>query len=295
MSASATSRTGQLLRRFELPTSATREQLRVAYFEKAKNLHPDIAGKSSEAAFRRIKEEYEEAMRLLREAEDFKRSSPRQSRSSSSRASHGKSAEEAHWEAWQASSRRRENMQQSWQQQQQRQQNWQQTSSQAGKHEEQTPAKRIRNVLLVSGSVFGAAALLTSWSTTRHVAPAVPMPSPSFARPATTVASGNDVPEADEIPVDSLLPRSNSQRLERKVSDYYQKRITKSTVRVRDSDTYESPSAPLRSRHSSGSKTQVKATPSSATIPAENAEPRGDTPSRGGSNAPLGADSPAQG
>jgi len=275
MSTAAATRAGQLLRRFELPASATREQLRVAYFEKAKNLHPDIAGKSSEAAFRRIKEEYEEAMRLLREAENSKRSAPRQSATGPSRAS--KSAEQAYWEAWQATRHRRENWQQSYRPHQQA---WHQTANQAGQQqEEQTPAKRIRNVLLVSGSVVGAAILLTNWSGRRKVPPPMPLPAAAFARPASTVASDSEVSEPNDLPVDSIIARTSSQRPERRVSDYYQSRTTKSTVRVRSSDTYESPSAPLKSRQASGGLPQaLKPTLTASAIPAEKTGPEGDQP-----------------
>mmetsp|Transcript_157650 Transcript_157650/g.278252 ORF Transcript_157650/g.278252 Transcript_157650/m.278252 type:complete len:210 (+) Transcript_157650:163-792(+) len=59
-------RVTQLLKRFELPPTATQAQLRAAYYKKAKVLHPDIAGPGSAEEFRKIKKEYEEAMKLLR-------------------------------------------------------------------------------------------------------------------------------------------------------------------------------------------------------------------------------------
>mmetsp|Transcript_13450 Transcript_13450/g.31626 ORF Transcript_13450/g.31626 Transcript_13450/m.31626 type:complete len:292 (+) Transcript_13450:76-951(+) len=283
---SASSRVGQLLRRFQLHPSATREQLRAAYYDKAKTLHPDVAGKSSEAAFKRIKEEYEEAMKLLREVEqEQKNRAAGRSGPSSSQARY--TDQQMQYEAWRAYERAR------------RQQQWQQAAhaAQASQPEDQTAAQRIRNILLVSGSVLGAVMLLSRFGSGQRtaLAPGPQFTQQNFARSGATVASDlapSDGDEEDgELPVESLLARTESQRLERKVSDYYQRRTTKSTVRVRESDTYEPPTAPLRSRGTEAKQQQPgKASSGSSVGPSptqSNESPRDASEAGSGPTAPT--------
>eukprot|EP00931_Biecheleriopsis_adriatica_P005019 TRINITY_DN106592_c0_g1_i1.p1 TRINITY_DN106592_c0_g1~~TRINITY_DN106592_c0_g1_i1.p1 ORF type:complete len:207 (-),score=41.23 TRINITY_DN106592_c0_g1_i1:14-634(-) len=61
-------RLSELLRRFKLPPAATQAELRRAYYKRAKLLHPDIAGEASEADFKRLREDYDEATKLLVQA-----------------------------------------------------------------------------------------------------------------------------------------------------------------------------------------------------------------------------------
>ena len=61
-------RLAELLRRFKLPPSASQAELRRSYYKRAKLLHPDIAGEASEADFKRLREDYDEASQLLQQA-----------------------------------------------------------------------------------------------------------------------------------------------------------------------------------------------------------------------------------
>lgn len=56
------------MKRFKLPPSASQAELRRAYYKRAKLLHPDIAGEASEADFKRLREDYDEATELLQQA-----------------------------------------------------------------------------------------------------------------------------------------------------------------------------------------------------------------------------------
>ncbi|CAJ1374231.1 unnamed protein product [Effrenium voratum] len=57
----------QLLRQLDLPTNASKAQIRAAYLRKVKVLHPDVAGKSAEESFCQLKEEYEHAMEEMKQ------------------------------------------------------------------------------------------------------------------------------------------------------------------------------------------------------------------------------------
>ncbi|CAE7575975.1 unnamed protein product [Symbiodinium natans] len=48
-----------------LNSGATQAELRSAYYKRAKLLHPDIAGEASHADFRRLREDYDEATKLM--------------------------------------------------------------------------------------------------------------------------------------------------------------------------------------------------------------------------------------
>ncbi|CAJ1327144.1 unnamed protein product [Effrenium voratum] len=58
-------RLAELLRRFKLPPATSQADLRRAYYKRAKLLHPDIAGEASEADFKRLRQDYEEASTLM--------------------------------------------------------------------------------------------------------------------------------------------------------------------------------------------------------------------------------------
>lgn len=66
------SRLAELLHRFKLPSSASQAELRRAYYKRAKLLHPDIAGEASESDFKRLRQDYDEAKRLLDEGKSGK-------------------------------------------------------------------------------------------------------------------------------------------------------------------------------------------------------------------------------
>lgn len=74
----------ELLRRFQLPSGASSAELRRAYYRRAKRLHPDLGG--SAEAFRRLREDYEEATRLFETSEEGQgeETSERQGRQSTS-------------------------------------------------------------------------------------------------------------------------------------------------------------------------------------------------------------------
>mmetsp|Transcript_108649 Transcript_108649/g.307255 ORF Transcript_108649/g.307255 Transcript_108649/m.307255 type:complete len:200 (-) Transcript_108649:95-694(-) len=58
-------RLAELLHHFRLPPHATQAELRKVYYQRAKLLHPDIAGQAKAAEFRRLKETYEEALKVM--------------------------------------------------------------------------------------------------------------------------------------------------------------------------------------------------------------------------------------
>lgn len=55
----------QLLRYFRLPPSATAADLRQAYLQRVKQVHPDVAGGSSQEAFTELQQKFDEALDLL--------------------------------------------------------------------------------------------------------------------------------------------------------------------------------------------------------------------------------------
>mmetsp|Transcript_45641 Transcript_45641/g.82405 ORF Transcript_45641/g.82405 Transcript_45641/m.82405 type:complete len:213 (+) Transcript_45641:216-854(+) len=69
-------RLAELLKHFKLPPSATQGELRRAYYGRAKLLHPDIAGEASAGDFKRLRQDYDEAGKLLTQAKTGFRSSP---------------------------------------------------------------------------------------------------------------------------------------------------------------------------------------------------------------------------
>lgn len=56
----------QLLRRFDLPSTANEQDLKRAYFQAAKLLHPDVTKRQSSTSFVELSAAYEEARALLR-------------------------------------------------------------------------------------------------------------------------------------------------------------------------------------------------------------------------------------
>jgi len=65
-SMASSARLTEILRRLRLPPQATQAELRKVYYRRAKQLHPDIAGEAAADEFRRLKNDYEEALRLMR-------------------------------------------------------------------------------------------------------------------------------------------------------------------------------------------------------------------------------------
>lgn len=54
-----------LLRFFKLPSTATTVDLRQAYLQRVKQVHPDVAGKSSQDEFHELQQKFDEALKLL--------------------------------------------------------------------------------------------------------------------------------------------------------------------------------------------------------------------------------------
>lgn len=94
------SRFAKLLKKsFNLPTTATQAELRKAYYKKAKLLHPDIAGPGSEADFKKLQEDYDEARRLMESGgyEDRSRAGAEQAQEDWPGGGAWQRPREAHW------------------------------------------------------------------------------------------------------------------------------------------------------------------------------------------------------
>lgn len=210
------SRIGALFRRFQLPPQATKADLKAAYLRQAKQLHPDVAGKSSEQQFRQLKEEYDEAMELLRKGPDvartFERKYPTEARAPPR-------WQDSHFHAgadWRSAQRPR----------------------QAAPAQPQTSAQRVRNMLFVAGSVVGAAVLFASGLSTQPAAPRQRQPEMSPGAAADALAAGGAA---------HAVERKDSAK--REVSSYYKSRSKKSTVRVHSgNNVYEGEVDSLKSR-----------------------------------------------
>mmetsp|Transcript_55372 Transcript_55372/g.160482 ORF Transcript_55372/g.160482 Transcript_55372/m.160482 type:complete len:154 (+) Transcript_55372:72-533(+) len=62
-------RLATLLHQLRLPPTATKAQLKSAYFSQARMLHPDIAGQVSTDAFQALQRRYDEAVRIFGEVD----------------------------------------------------------------------------------------------------------------------------------------------------------------------------------------------------------------------------------
>mmetsp|Transcript_119566 Transcript_119566/g.363785 ORF Transcript_119566/g.363785 Transcript_119566/m.363785 type:complete len:267 (+) Transcript_119566:3-803(+) len=262
------SRTAELLRRFQLPPQASRAELRSAYLKRAKVLHPDVAGKSSEEQFRRLKEEYEEAMRLLRSNRTTTGSAAAAGGGSRGGAAYAGSTNYSdgypyhhHWQSppysWASGA-----------------------GSTAGTAaaEPQTPAQRLRNVLLVAGGVLAAALLLWRPSVLQGV------PEPQGA--AGVAAVGAD-PAGAALAAAAASAKARDRRppVVQPISNYYKSRTSKSSVRVRGGDAYVSPAEALRSRSAEeglGSSLAAVGSVARGHSPSEAKPPAGSGDSPGG-------------
>lgn len=137
-----------MLTRFQLPPQATKADLKAAYLRQAKQLHPDVAGKSSEQQFRKLKEEYEEAMELLKKgpeaARTFERKYPTQARAPPR-------WQDSHFHAGAG-----------WSQAQR--------PGRASPVEPQTAAQRVRNMVFVAGGLVGATGFFASGLSSQQAA-----------------------------------------------------------------------------------------------------------------------------
>lgn len=141
---------------------------------------------------------------------------------------------------------------QHWRQQQQSQQQYQQAAA-ASAQMELSPAQRLRNALLACGGVFTIAYLWMYLPSSRR-SPVAPPGSPVSnsasqaalvgaaavgvaATGAAAASESNDAPR-------SLVPPKR----ENEVSAYYKSRTSKSSVRVRGSDSYVSSTEKTKSR-----------------------------------------------
>lgn len=242
----------QILRRFNLSEKATKADLRKAYLQQAKELHPDIAGPETEERFKQINDEYERGMKLLREAEmDAKRHggftgqhpgftpgtggvNPREYTGYSHVRSDGRggyyytTSETGTNQGYSAS--------------------WQEAQR------ELTPAQRLRNVVLYAGVIFCASVLLLRWQRdSRERRSKFEQASIKTREEAeqevresreTTKAAGAAVAKRK----DSESHRQDGER----VSSYYKNRSKVASVRQYDDSTYVSSTEELKSRRKVG-------------------------------------------
>jgi len=207
-------RVQQLLRQLDLPAGAGKADIRAAYLKQVKVLHPDVAGKSAEERFRKLKEDYEEAMEMLKQGATPASSSsgPSQNPRHHAYGAHPGGFQRAHWDPNPKSST-----------------DWSNASEAAPSWSELSSAQRLRNVGFGAFGVFGAMMYFTSSpSRSRHYSEA-----PSAVAAARPESAESSAPVAPVV---------------RTKSDYYKNRTTRSSVRVRGSDTYVSPSEVAKSR-----------------------------------------------
>lgn len=191
---------GQLLRRFRLPQQATEAELKNAYLKEAKRLHPDVAGKSSEEAFQKLQQEYEEAMKLMKGGsppQDYAQPHP-----------HPRRPHYANWTPPRQPPR----------------------PPPPPPPRPWTPAERLRNMLCAAGGVFVGVLFFVVPSLSHRDERALPDQTPAPAGPRTTPPEKKVVPGYQPIP------------------EYYKRRTSKGSVRVRDSDTYVSTTEAAKSR-----------------------------------------------
>jgi len=200
------SRLPTLLRRFRLPSSASKADLKKAYLEQAKVLHPDVAGRSKEEEFKTLTADYEEALDLIGKPASA-------SSSSSSRQRPGG------YGGWQPPPRPPPKPPQP-------------------PPPPLTPAQRLRNVLLAVGGV-GVVGLYSvmDW-------PSADKGLKSLVPPQPTAAPRD--PNAEPA---AFIARPSKNYVQ-PISEYYKKRVSKSTVRVRSGDVYVSTTDDAKSRSS---------------------------------------------
>lgn len=217
----------QLLRQLDLPASANKAQIRAAYLRKVKVLHPDVAGKSAEERFRQLKEDYEHGMEALKKGAQAQHSHRGHSRHAygaqdfSQRPHHHSThGHRRHWDPnpW--------------------------------RHSKDGPnmAHRLRNMSFAAFGVFGLSIYMLTSSPNYAAAP------PRFQEDSNSKQREADIKRA-EMEAEQIAARTSAEggpatpaAYTREKSDYYKNRLTRSSVRVRGSDAYVSPSEAAKSR-----------------------------------------------
>jgi len=210
-------RAGQLLRRFNLTPKAKPAELKSAYLKQAKVLHPDIAGKESEDQFRRLQEEYEEAMKILRgEVVPSPTSSP----SAGPRGRYSGSTHHGFYNGWTPPP----HTDPRWRTEEAYK------APNAEPPEPLTSAQRLRNVVLVAGGVVGATVLFWPFSSApsrkhpmQEAWEEAPRTAASLAQRDATVAAAAAV-GGPALVEGAPLRRSVSRNYE-PVSQYYKTRM----------------------------------------------------------------------
>eukprot|EP00927_Polykrikos_kofoidii_P068131 TRINITY_DN63511_c0_g1_i1.p1 TRINITY_DN63511_c0_g1~~TRINITY_DN63511_c0_g1_i1.p1 ORF type:complete len:295 (+),score=36.81 TRINITY_DN63511_c0_g1_i1:87-971(+) len=221
----------QALRRFQLPATATRAELKAAYLKRAKEVHPDVAGKAGEERFRALQEQFEFAENLLRKGPHA--SAATSSGAYSNSGFNGQTSGRYSWQSQGASHAYQEPF-------------YHQAGGSYSSHQSSsaaamnplTPAQRIRNAVLVTGGVVGVAWL---FSTMRSGSSNSSAFSRNVAATSPQGAGGKGVVSPDSVSQPMSAPS-------REVSDYYKKRSVKSSVKVRNRDAYISPAESVKSR-----------------------------------------------
>jgi len=249
----------QLLRQLDLPASASKAQIRAAYLRKVKVLHPDVAGKSTEERFRQLKEDYEHGMEALKKgaqahhshrghskhaygAHDLHRERP-QHHSTHYHSAHYHQRHRRHWDPnpW---------------------------PSNGGRWGDTTMAQRLRNMSLAAFGVFGLSIYLLTPSPNYAAAP------PRFHEDSKQRMADIKRAEAEAQHLAARTagegsPNVGAAPYVREKSDYYKNRLTRSTIRVRGSDAYVSPSEAAKSREKrEGTEYASTQTPPPAAPPA---------------------------
>jgi len=198
---------------------------------KAKEVHPDVVGEAGEAGFKRLQQEYEEAMKAMKEAETNPGGGYQSEGTRGGGGGGGQHPSGGY--GWQAPP----GGGQDWQGYHQAGQHQYQYSGSSGSSAPRpppvplTPAQRLRNVALAAGGFGGVLMFITA-------------PRSMSSR---NYSGGGSAPSSSAVDDDSSLTRKNSAP-QREVSNYYKTRNTKSTVRVRGTDTYVSPAEAPKSR-----------------------------------------------
>lgn len=213
----------KLLRTLDLPASASKTDIRAAYLRQVKLLHPDVAGKSAEERFRQLKDDYEKAMEAMKNGESTTSAGPTQNPYRHYQTHQwqqagfrpGQGAHQQHWDPGKSA-------------------NWSNAAEAAPSWADLTPAQRLRNVALGAGGIFAVFVYMS-------------MPSP--ARQYGSSSSSSQLSATSSAaPRAQLADESAANQVVRTKSDYYKNRLSRSSVRVRSSDTYVSPSEAAKSR-----------------------------------------------
>lgn len=219
----------QLLKQLNLPASAGKKDIRAAYLQQVKLLHPDVAGKSAEERFRQLKEDYEKAMEEMKNPGSAASAAPTQNPYRQYQTHQwqqagfrpGQGAHQRHWDPGRSA-------------------DWSNAADAAPSWADLTPAQRLRNVALGAGGIFAVFVYVSMPSPARHYSSNnISSSSSSSSQPSATSPAAPRVHPADESAANQVV---------RSKSDYYKNRLSRSSVRVRNGDTYVSPSEAAKSR-----------------------------------------------